>query len=144
MSLNREGIFTSVAILTGHEKSYGWEIFFAPILTTGSTKELLGYLSDIKTWAERISAANDSREKEDEQLYTFLIVSLTLESINTVSLQQLEFNNSNYCSVTFIFKVIVSKYHFDSQSTITLLIVKITTGISDIMASFGEKKHLQF
>ena len=45
--------------------------------------------------------------------------------------------NGNECSRIFLFKDVVSKSQVYSQSTITLLPRKLTTGIADLMASFG-------
>ena len=47
--------------------------------------------------------------------------------------------NHNKCSGICLFKVIISKFQVDSQSKIYLLIGKLTTGISDLMAPFGKK-----
>ena len=74
-------------------KLFGWVIFNVSIATTGSIKELLGHygeknLSDIKAQEEITNAGNYRREQEYEQLYTYLMTSLTPESRNTVNLQQ--------------------------------------------------------
>ena len=45
--------------------------------------------------------------------------------------------NGNDCSGIFLFKVIISKSQVYSRSTITLLLGKLTTGMPDLMASFG-------
>ena len=64
--------------------------------------------------------------------------SLTSESRTTVNLQQSKFMSYNECSVICLFKFIVSNSQVDTQSTITLLLVKLTTGMTDIMALLGK------
>ena len=66
------------------------------------------------------------------------MASRTPESRNTVNLEQSDFMNGNECAVICIFNTIMSKSQVDSLSTITLLLGELTTGIPDLMASFGK------
>ena len=63
------------------------------------------------------------------------MASLSPESRNTVKFQKYYFMNGNYCSGIYIFKFIVSKSQVDNQSTVTLVLEKLMTGIPDHMAS---------
>ena len=68
-----------IGLLTGHDKSCGWEVFDVPITPTGARNELLARygeiaLSDIKAQEITINSVNDRWGQEEEKLYTFLIV----------------------------------------------------------------------
>ena len=92
-----------------------WMVDFnVTIATAGSIKERFGHygeitLSDIKVQAEIINTTNYRREQENEQLYTYVMASVTPEYRNTVKFKQSALMNGDECSVIVLFNIIVSK-----------------------------------
>jgi hypothetical protein len=143
-SLKDEDMLSFLDLACMRAKNFGWDVFSitttAPGLTPSFTKNLLpAYgeisLEQVRAKAEAIAVINDRTTQEDDQLFTYLMSSLTRAARNSVNLRRVDFMVGTEHSGILLFRVILAMSQVDTRATIALLMGKLTTGMTNIMAS---------